>query len=335
MRFLYPETLNYQFMHARPQQMLKALSRLGHETIFVNKNDVKLQGAEKVLHSTEVEPNHYVIPPWIDLKQFNPFILFYMFPPQHKLISELNPDKIIFDVVDEPAGVFRFWNVGNSWEKSLLKADYVIATSAKLFNDVYHYREDVHYIPNGCEYEHFATPMDMPPEFLCVDEMPIITYCGSVATWVDLELLYETAEAFPECMHFVIGANQNASLKTDLPPNMKYLGHKPYQELPGYLQHSDVLLIPFKPDDEVIAATNPVKLWEYLATGRPIVTTEIPECEGIPGVYHTTNNYDWAKSIEAGLKEPRKSIKSNARRKKAKANSWEVRAKKLLRVLEE
>jgi UDP-galactopyranose mutase len=135
---------------------------------------------------------------------------------------------------------------------------------------------DVLRIGNGVELDHFApaSPPRPEPAALAALPHPRCLYMGSVAEWFDVELLHAVARALPAASFPVLGPVRPAlaARLREAPPNCHYLGARTYAELPAWLQHADAGLIPFQ-RTPLTAGVDPVKLYEYLAAGLPVVAT--------------------------------------------------------------
>jgi len=107
-------------------------------------------------------------------------------------------------------------------------------------------------------------------------EKPIIGYIGTIAPWVDMRLINTMARSLPNYEFVIIGPLLKQPGLALLNKNMYYLGHRHYSVLPQYLSNFSYCLIPFKMT-EMTKGVNPIKLWEYLASGIPILSTPIPE----------------------------------------------------------
>jgi glycosyltransferase involved in cell wall biosynthesis len=130
-----------------------------------------------------------------------------------------------------------------------------------------------HLIEHGVDAAPFAAayprPVDLP------SGKPVMGFYGSLSNWLDLELLEGLAEQLPDWNLVLIGPCQcelGALLKR---ANVHWLGPRLHHQLPAYVQHWQVSLLPFL-DNAQIRACNPLKLREYLASGKPVVSTEFP-----------------------------------------------------------
>jgi glycosyltransferase involved in cell wall biosynthesis len=148
------------------------------------------------------------------------------------------------------------------------KADIILAASdvlAKRFSGA-----KTILMPHGVDLDLFQMPQARPDDLAKTNK--IAGFYGSLSSWIDGEAIAKTAQAMPEWTFVLIGAiRTDVSCLTAL-TNVKFLGEKPHHELPAYVQHWNVSLLPFKNTPQ-IQACNPLKLREYLSVGTPIVST--------------------------------------------------------------
>lgn len=130
-------------------------------------------------------------------------------------------------------------------------------------------------MPNGVDIRFFATARP-PSPLLDGIPPPRVIYAGALEGWFDWPLLIQAAKERPGYSFVVVGGP--VSMSSDrLPANIRLLGRRPYSEIPGLLQGCDVGIIPFRREESAaaIGAINPIKLWEYLATGLPVVAAPV------------------------------------------------------------
>ncbi|CAN5367475.1 hypothetical protein BH11PSE11_BH11PSE11_38300 [soil metagenome] len=142
---------------------------------------------------------------------------------------------------------------------------------------------DSRYIPNGIDYAHFSeTTSERPPEYAGF-KGPIAVFVGDIGAWVDLGLIQFCARALPEVHFVMIGPNSKRFDPASFPANVHFLGLKPRSVIPAYLRHANVGLIPFRSEEcpALIEHINPLKLYEYLAAGLPVVSTRWREMENL------------------------------------------------------
>ncbi len=258
------------------------------------------------------------------------------FPNWEPLVSklkEIHGWKIIYDCMDEHTD-FSNVNISVSDKEAKLfkESDMAIVTSNHLHKKAKTYRKDVFFIPNAGDFEHFNK---LPENGLLANiRRPIIGYYGAIAEWFDSELV-EFLAANRKNWNFVfIGHTFGSNIKKlQALPNVHLLGEKPYAELPKYLYWFDVCIIPFKLIP-LIEATHPVKFYEYLGSGKPVVSMKLPELLPYSDLcYIAENKEEFLKKIEIALKENNPEIK-NKRIEFAKNNTWDDRYSILIANIE-
>ncbi|MFV2001018.1 MAG: hypothetical protein ACC654_11710 [Acidimicrobiia bacterium] len=207
-------------------------------------------------------------------------------PGYMSAVSDLKTDgwRIVFDIIDD-------WSdraLGGEWfdqpfEDSLIQtSDVVIASAADLVTRATRVgRTDVVLVPNGVnatifDGTHHDRPRDLPAD-------PIIGYHGSLyGDWIDWQGIRTVADTYPASSVVLIGENRNTP--PDLPTNVVFLGLKPQNDLPAYLQHFDVGFVPFKVS-ATTHAVSPLKVYEYLASGVPVAAPPLRSLSGLSGVH--------------------------------------------------
>jgi glycosyltransferase involved in cell wall biosynthesis len=151
------------------------------------------------------------------------------------------------------------------------RADLILAASEKLASKFPANRTV--FVPHGVDFARFSTPAPRAADLPVSGR--IAGFYGSIAEWVDVDLIARCAAAMPDWTFVLIGEPQ---ARVDVgalraAPNVLLLGPRPNQALPSYVQHWDVSLLPMR-DTPMIRAGNPLKLREYLASGTPIAATD-------------------------------------------------------------
>jgi glycosyltransferase involved in cell wall biosynthesis len=187
-------------------------------------------------------------------------------------------------------------------------------------------------VRNGCELESFK----MESQLISDQSGSKVTvgYFGAVAEWFDCELVAETAKLLPHVEFEIIGdlSRSNADLMRPV-KNIKLFGEKKYVELSGLAAHWKAALIPFKLN-ELIFATNPVKLYEYSALGLPVVATSIPEVKIAQiKTYIGDTPQDFAAGILQAIQDNSDDIRK-MRREFAQNNSWLQRVPTVVNAVE-
>lgn len=190
---------------------------------------------------------------------------------------------------------------------------------------------------NGVEFARFAAePPPAAPAALADLPRPRCLYVGSVAEWFDLELLFATARALPEASFPVVGPWRPAlaARLREAPPNCHFFGAQPYVDLPAWLRHADAGLIPFR-RTPLTAGVDPVKLYEYLAAGLPVLATlfsaELEAAATAGAVSLAASAEDFAAALRALLAAPPPAARLQAL---AATRSWELQLAPLLSALD-
>ncbi|MDQ3875108.1 MAG: glycosyltransferase [Actinomycetota bacterium] len=179
------------------------------------------------------------------------------------------------------------------------------------------------WIPNGVDLDHFASPSSRDPYGDL--PRPILLMTGTLEFWLDTELLRGVAELRPQWTIALAGP-----LRTDLSAladceNVHYLGVVEYDRLPDFLAAADVCMIPFR-QTRFIEGASPGKVYQYLAAGRPVVTTRILSAEQFgDDVYFADSEPEaFVAAVERALAEDRPELQA-ARRKVVEAHTWQRR----------
>lgn len=236
--------------------------------------------------------------------------------------------KVVYDCMDKHSGFSTNEPAMLNEEEALSRgSDLIFVTARKLFEEQQCYNSRCLLVPNACEFDHFSMSLGAMPSALAPLSKPIIGYYGAISDWFDTELVAEIAHLRPTWSFVLIGHTFGA----DLSPlqglaNVHLLGEQPYQALPAYLHAFDVCLIPFKLTP-LTEATNPVKFYEYLSAGKPVVAVPLPEL--VPyeanGLVHLAKEpKEFVEKIEQTLQE-KGAERIAARRLFAQQNTWEER----------
>ncbi|QRX81009.1 glycosyltransferase [Glaciimonas sp. PAMC28666] len=194
----------------------------------------------------------------------------------YPLVLRLPNTYRVYDCMDHHEG---FGNVPEELieiEKNMLqRSDLVVVTSSWLESFARESAQNIAVVRNACEYEHFA---DSPEEvYVDTNGRKIIGYYGAIAEWFDLEIIRAIAAANPDDLILLVGNDTaGASLALKDIKNIVFTGEVAYSKLPFYLHAFDVCILPFKVIPLTLA-TNPVKIYEYLAAGKLVVSVDLPE----------------------------------------------------------
>ncbi len=216
----------------------------------------------------------------------------------------------------------------------------VVVTAERLRQDVLRRRgeENLVLASNGVDLA-FLRRFDrysFEPEFLSIlaKGKPIVCYYGALASWFDYDLVRSLA-ATGRYSVVLIGLKYDTSFDEQLPApvsDLYYLGPRDYRVLKYYAHEAAVLMIPFLIND-ITRATSPVKLFEYMALGRPIVTTDMDECRQYRSVLIGHSHAAFISQIEHALTLRNDADYLAALDRDARANDWSSKAAAIIEGL--
>jgi glycosyltransferase involved in cell wall biosynthesis len=191
-----------------------------------------------------------------------------------------NFDFICYDYLDAlevHAGAKNFDLLKARHERLIAKSDIVFVTAEKLKQEVCaaHPGKQVVMVSNGVDFSFFQEKRRaMVPADYRKSDRKVVGYVGAIFDWIDLELVHAAARLTPELDYLMVGpvSGTNSALVVQKPGNVYYLGAKPYDQVPSYIDLFDLALIPFVKSN-ISESTDPIKLYEYFALGKPVVAT--------------------------------------------------------------
>ena len=261
---------------------------------------------------------------WLD-QEIPDFLIAWYYTPMALLFSgHLRPDITIYDCMDQ-LSAFQGAPVGlTDQEQQLLRrADVVFTGGRSLYEAKRGQHKNLHLFPSSVDYDHFSASRAPQPEPIDQQSIPHprIGFFGVLDERLDRKLLREVAECQPS-WHFVLVGPVVKIREDELPQasNIHYLGAKQYSELPAYIAHWEVAMLPFA-QNESTRYISPTKTPEYLAAGKPVVSTPVRDVEdpygklGLARIAANTNEFceaiakslapptsDWLPSVDDFLR---------------------------------
>ncbi len=295
--------IDWDFRLQRPQQMMLQFASAGHRVFYVS-HQIRLKGdacevrqvAERVFEvslrgsprdvyvqsmtrkdAALLEEGIRVLRTEYGISEAASIVQLPFWAP---LVLRLNSEygwPVIYDMMDNMAAFATSpKSILEVEEQLLTSADLVVVTSTSLERQAEAKSSNVALIRNGVDYEHFAKISTASP-FHTHGGRPLIGYYGAIADWFDVDLVAELARRHPEWDFVLVGSTVSSNVKRLRKlRNMSLAGERPYADLPMWLERFDVAIIPFR-ITPLTEATNPVKAYEMLAGGKPVVSVPMPE----------------------------------------------------------
>jgi len=277
----------------------------------------------------------------IDELAFRHPILWLYLPEHAPFVGQCGERLSVYHCIDE-------WSVGAhgykrrtvaALERDLVcRVDVVFANSRLTAENKRRWNTNTHRIPSGADVRHFApSPQDIShhPELAQLSH-PILAFAGNINEKIDVNLLAAIARQRPEWSLVIAGRyNPRAVDMSELERlrNVHYLGELPFADVPSVLLASDVCLLPYV-QGEATRFRSPLKLYEYLATGKPVVSTPHPEVDEIRDLVTIAPADHFVDAIERTLAGDT-AEKSGERMAIAAQHSWDARVDAMATVLAE
>ncbi len=272
-------------------------------------------------------------------------VLWLYRPEMHRLIGQFGESLCVYHVVDEYTG---YVGVTPSLRallrqeelRMLSKANLVIVVSEALYRNRVSANPNTFVVPNGVDIDAFKAIEDLgePPEDIRSIARPVLGYIGLISARLDLNCLRLVLDNLPQCSLVLLGSIDWAQAEDELKsllsrPHVHYLGRKTPQEMPAYLRHFDVCLVPYRVGEETVNA-DPLKAYEYLASGKPIVGADIPSLRRFSEVIRlASTEAEFLRHVKEAISDVDSEMP--ARRKKlAEQNSWDDRVEQISHLLE-
>jgi UDP-galactopyranose mutase len=289
--------LRWDFVFQRPQHLLTRFARerrvfFIEEPIFSdapNHLDVSPREdnlfvvvprlSHEIAHSQTVESTvEDLLAQLFSEQKIEEFVLWYYTPMAIAFSEHLKPLATVYDCMDELSH-FKFAHpeLLSNERKLFGKADLVFTGGQSLYEAKRDQHERVYAFPSSIDTKHFAQArnVESDPEDQKSIASPRLGFCGVIDERMDIEMLGQMADARPDWQFVMIGPIVKIA-DEDLPRrnNIHYLGGKDYKELPAYIAGWDVAIMPFAINDST-KFISPTKTPEYLAAGKPVVSTPI------------------------------------------------------------
>lgn len=340
--------LRWGFVFQRPNHLLSRFSK--HQRVFFIEEPIFHDAADKI-HIENYNDNLYVVTPHLQHRpngeevvsglqkmvsslllqmQVNRFFSWYYTPMALPFTEHLNPELVIYDCMDE-LSAFKFAPPElTQFEKQLFaKADIVFTGGHSIYESKKNAHHNIFPFPSSIDKAHFgkARKIRKDPEDQKAIPHPRFGFFGVIDERFDIELIDAVAKAKPDWQFVLLGPVVKIDPAT-LPrhANVHYLGGKKYEELPNYLAGWEIAIIPFA-INESTRFISPTKTPEYLAAGKPVISTPIRDVVSPYGnnklVHIASNAEEFIAAAEAELAKKRRSSWVKKVDEFLEGNSWD------------
>ena len=350
--------LRWNFVYQRPQHLLSRFAKTRRVyyieeptfeasedsyTVTITQENVHivvlhLKGFQ---HEENVERQKEILTRFFKARNITDYLLWYYTPLALLVSDHLKPNIIVYDCMDE-LSAFRFANpILKILEEQLFaKADIVFTGGHTLYQAKKNQHHNIYPFPSSIDKAHFAqarNKMNDPADQETIPH-PRLGFYGVIDERFDIDLIREAAEQKPKWHFVLIGPIVKIDPVT-LPrfANIHYLGGKSYGELPVYLQGWDIALVPFLLNEST-RFISPTKTPEYLAGGKPVISTAIQDVVypyGAEGLVHIVKNAaELVQQAERELASTDKKKWLATSDEFLKDNSWDATWKKMNDLIE-
>src|SRR5690242_15874720 len=270
-------------------------------------------------------------------------ILWIAIPTAVEIIGRLDERMVIYHVSDkydantmdhatDPSLIRRLH------ERGVAAADLVFYSSRKLFAEVNSGREKSYLLEQAVDFDHWSPISRNEVDVAGAVERiprPRIGYFGAIEPWlIDQELIKQAARARPDWNWIFIG-NKSRGLEIEALPNVHFLPPVAYQDLPAYAAGFDVCVLPWNTEVPFTSYGSAIKVREYLASGKPVVISPLPEYESMSGELRIGRSRDqFLELVHDALRE-NDPERARARQDAVRDGTWDARAEWVSGLIEE
>lgn len=274
------------------------------------------------------------------LENANKKVVFMSWTRQVNLLEKFHYDKLVYEYIDEMS-LFYYYNeqMEQLHRKLMKQADLTVCTAKNLYNNAIKHTDKLILSENAGDYNFFRNNRDCPIATELVTKIKeydcIIGYYGCLAYWFDYDTIREVARKKKKWLFVLIGYEFDHTsdvLKTGEFENIIHIDSQPYEKLPSYVSAFDIQTIPFIIND-VTKSTSPVKLFEYMASGKPIITAKLPECLRYKSVFTYETADDFITLVEQITKLESTDKYYEMLEQEALENTWTARVDGILEYI--
>lgn len=341
---IFPPTLEWNInLFQRPQQLATAYSKKNNFAVLYLTQNVHY---DFVLIAKEVSQNLWVFNDKLIkhlrkiLSSASETIISLSWTQNLRYIDSIKPKKVIYEYIDE---LEIFDKYGPDMERDhiyLMKtADLTVCTASKLYEKAKEYSKNAILSPNAGDFNLFSMTSKTQISSLIRGKLEgyncVLGYYGALAKWFDYKIVAEVALERPDWVWLLIGYDYDNTLVPSgilKIPNIIYIPAQPYKTLPTFLKAFNIATVPFVIND-ITLSTSPVKVFEYMAAGKPIVSSRLPECMKYRSVCTYSNVGEFIAQIESLQKRNENDPYWQILKQEALDNTWDARTDGILQEL--
>lgn len=270
-------------------------------------------------------------------------ILWIAIPTAVEVIGQLNESFVIYHVSDkydantmdhatDPAYIRKLH------ERAIDAADLILYSSRKLIEEAERGREKSYLLEQAVDFDHWAqinNGKSTVADAVARLPRPRIGYFGAIEPWlIDQDLIKRASHERPSWNWIFIG-NKSRGLEIEALPNVHFLPPVSYDELPSYAAGFDVCVLPWNTDVPFTSYGSAIKVREYLASGKPVVISPLPEYESMKDVLRIARSRDqFLELVNDALRETGTEL-AQARQNAVKDGTWDARAERVSELIEQ
>jgi len=255
------------------------------------------------------------------------------------LLKKSWPYVSIYDCMDDLAAIHEgpdSRRIVEDEDEVARSVDIVFASSLKLYEKMVQRNSRTFLVQNGVDLNCFnlknapdrGTPTELP------SGKPLVGYYGTIGHWVDLELVDYVAASRPEWNVILIGPLKTLNSRLPQRKNIFWIGPKPYDRIVSYAKRFSVAMIPFL-INELTKSVNPVKLYEYLALGKAVVSTNLPEVQEFSALIRVAKSRDeFLRCLDEEVRQEPDPAIMRQRFEAVNKHSWDRRIEEIRSIIE-
>ncbi|WP_134683464.1 glycosyltransferase [Brevibacillus migulae] len=350
--FIFPlPTCPWGYMFQRPQQIARALAEKGYTVLYLVDTNFPFSPDWDVRGVKQIEPNLYLYNDnasgrlLSQIKSKKDVVIWQFWPHQRKFVKNIEmhlsaPVTKIYDCIDHLSTFLSYERINEDFNISVKEADIVIATAKSIYKELIDIRKDTLLIQNGVRIEDFISFEERcwaQLEQLKTDTNIIAGYYGAIADWFDFSTVEFLARKNKDWTFLFVGEiypeveDKVNELKRY--NNVKFLPRVSYADIPQLLAAFDVALLPFLIND-ITVNTSPVKVYEYMAGRKLIVSSDLPEVRNLSPIFVARNHEEFHVKLHEAFQQKDNKLMQQQLLELAGENTWSKRIEAVLSPLE-